>query len=481
MRASLPIFLMLLMSSAQATGAMDAGPLVVRLDNGHVADCVEDLTGLCPAELRMDEIGSAEFDARQRVQYVGVGLNETYRTRINGMAGHDLLPAQDLLFIDASSVFLPHNTFKVLARNLGTFEAPAGVVILYFGDDGWGWGYLGPGLNPVDPTIQPQRAHYAYTSGGNSYNGTGGFHELFAEADSDSVVADWLVGPCQTANNSLCGEQASLVAQQVNETTPKIAAELVVYEAELSGSSETLGTARDELPRGSAEPIGPRRTASPPFSGRNDHQDSLVASLHEGRASPDLDLPRPAIVPGDPYVVTAPPIPDPIVSDDPPIPLLGYATGFALAVVITALYSRMKDRSEALLSSRRAQILSTLKTGGACTVAELARITATDWSTALYHVRVLQRTGHLAIRTEGSAVVAYLPGQTAESPRGGPAWKRIIAILRDHGGQIAREDLHRFASDIPLRTRNHALRYLAAKSFIIEVQAGSGPVLTLAR
>lgn len=165
-----------------------------------------------------------------------------------------------------------------------------------------------------------------------------------------------------------------------------------------------------------------------------------------------------------------------------PPPLLAHATALALAILLGALYSRL--RKEDLLSApHRARILAALHEKGPQRAGALAKLTGVDRTTIEYHTSQLERAGLVHAHRRGRWVFIALPGQ--DVPEDHIPSAALTAMVRDaiasRGGEILRTELHAALPTVPQRTRNHTLRQLVASGAVRETVTGAGHVLTLAR
>lgn len=148
------------------------------------------------------------------------------------------------------------------------------------------------------------------------------------------------------------------------------------------------------------------------------------------------------------------------------------------ALLLALLYSRIARRDEALRSDRRARIIELLQARGPMALPDLTREMGCDRTTVTHHLRLLSRLSHVVIERVDGRVVAALPGQSAADALAPRAPEIIERLLREHGGQMTRAELHAAAADLPLRTRNHALAKLAHDGRIMRIlRAGTELVL----
>lgn len=146
----------------------------------------------------------------------------------------------------------------------------------------------------------------------------------------------------------------------------------------------------------------------------------------------------------------------------------------ALAIVVAALaaYSRITGRNAALTSPVRAKIVEIVQREGVVPLPKLAEALQLGRTTIEHHLRVLDRCGILAVSREGRAVIVSVHGLRASAPppevRRSPACQALLAILAARPDGLPREELHRAAAEIPLRTRNHAMRALFERGLVVE-------------
>lgn len=466
---------------ASASGSTEIGPVVVQIDNGHEADCLEEASGLCIGSANVGGPGTTELDLRQEIRYIGVGFNETFRASANDMVGYPLLPSGDIIHGDASALRLHHGVFPLLVEHIGTKQGPAGVFFIAFSEESWSWGYLGPGLSPLDTTIASRQQTSGYYDGGTGYEETGGFEEIVIESDTDEVIRSWALASCYELHDATCVGQENQV-DVLESTTPNVAFSLLLYETQVAGSSDTLGRRQQDIVRGSAGEASLLRGSALQPNNRPQPEMELRAPI-EWRRPPSNDSgpsgqKDPVHVQLSSNVTMQSPEPEEIARWSA---AGAYAASFAIALAMASLYARISRRDDALRSQRRTLILSILREKGPRTIAELAHDVQLDWSTVEHHARLLKKTGHVNITRDRSRAVVALPGQNGHLAESKPtAWHQILCALNESGGTLLRHELHARLAWIPLRTRNHALNQLAMRGLLIEEDTPFGLRLRVA-
>lgn len=483
MRSALGILLVLGLRHVAASGAIEIGPANITFENGHSGNCIEQVTGMCPAAISGGSMGQQTLDARQESVRLRASID---RDSINDFAGFMLLPGGDLT-IAPSAYRLPNPAFLILAEEVGTVRGagPASGFGLTFREGGMGGWYVGPALEPMLPV--GQRGFWTpYASdepGGTRFyaftNDSILIGEDFGDSSTDARLNE--VPVVLTRLSGLSAEPAAQLILTAEETTPNVlfgggfvAAEAST-EAELATRTAWSPQPADGGPLGSRAPVidlpaarpwqsdssGPLYHGGAPL---NSSIDVPLQRPHENRdlviSRSELDLPRP----------------------DPDPPILPLTAAFALAILLAALYSRLK-KEDLLQAPHRARILSALDERGPLRLAALARIVGVDRTTVGYHVELLERAELVVPLRAGRWVYIGLPGQPlpASSMAGGELGAAVRDLLALHGGELPRAQLHEFLSGVPQRTRNHALRQLVAAGAVREISTELGTFVSLAR
>jgi DNA-binding transcriptional ArsR family regulator len=467
--------------TATGSGAFDAGPVFVVLANGHASECAEDFSGLCPASVSGEAPNDMEVDANQQIAYVGVAVNRTY---VNEAAGFQLLPDGSMMFTP-SEYAISNPLFDVLVDDVGTQRGPGPLHSfgIYFNDTRFGLYVFAP--DPVSGNMTPaeRKASWAYVDDGAS-QGVVHRHEIrpnqdFGDASSDYMEREWTTVLCYSQSDPQCAGAADSIADSYEAATPNVAGGVAFIEAEVATDPTDIGPdssaigARDQM----RSPLAARSPLLRPQGlNRDPSAKPLVPILPLVGGGPS-GPPQPGAprhtLPGlrIPAVSPMTPMGKPIVP-----PVAAYSAAFATAVILAALYAKIRDR-DALLSGRRAQIFEIVKERGPTPLAELARELGVDPSTLDYHARALARGKFVTIYRVDRKIVIGTPGNSSVNvPRKPCSRDALLDLIKANGGTLPRAELHRLAADIPIRTRNQALRELRAAG-VVEALQGTGVTL----
>lgn len=461
-----PVLSLILLAAASGTavasGEIQVGLFTVMIDNGHRSDCIETASGLCLAGMQGDGIGELYIDASQRFRRVGVIADpESVDPRLA------LLPDGGLV-MDGSDFALDNPIFVLYHENIGILRGPDPLSPLAFTIDEEGvWVWI-PWTDPMagDPHLGFERRGMAHGNGtGVQYDRIGPFNDLPVKTASDYQVANWLACdpylPCLPA-------QAPIV-KAYQDATPNIWTDLRFDEVG-AGSNRSIFKEDAATPKGGSSHYGGR---SPSFPDEADPRKATPFGMlwgEPGITERDIlqDEPLPRTDPSTPK----PPIrqADPDASEPNASSLLATAAAaFVLAVILAALSSRFRSREDALQHEGRQRILKLVEERGPQSVSQIARAMGHDRTTILYHARILARTGAAELRPHGRALLVSLPRQALPSadPLGGMrAARDLVAHIERAGGRVLRARLHELAAHIPQRSRNAALRELAARGVI---------------
>ncbi|HUR69928.1 MAG TPA: hypothetical protein VM370_11840 [Candidatus Thermoplasmatota archaeon] len=92
-----------------------------------------------------------------------------------------------------------------------------------------------------------------------------------------------------------------------------------------------------------------------------------------------------------------------------------------------------------------------------------------DRTSVDHHIQVLQRTTDIRTARIGQHLVVSLPGQDpakAVPTAAARAQDVILRTVRSAGGLLPRDRLNEILTDMPTRTRNHALNELAEQGLL---------------
>jgi DNA-binding transcriptional ArsR family regulator len=476
-----PLLLCLLMSlgayGASASGDLAVGSATLVLENGYETDCVESVSGLCLASLQGDSLGDSRVDAYERITFVGVAIDTPL-----------LFLPDGTLFVRPSDHSVKHPIYRILIDDVGTLTIPIPVLqpFIYFDETEHGFGYDDPGVDPMNSTPGERRSRIPYGDDGAEYDVIDReriqpFQSLGNttwDSRVDRVSND---APCSLLDSIGCRETLQPVGEAVMNATPDVNVGFSFVEADFTDdpsafpSHGALGDRASLLdaPLARSATRAPAGPLAPASSGPRPLSQGAPAG---GPASDPIDAPAPRGRVPHPAPVT-------VQNRSPPAAhagaqLLVSAAAFSVAVVLAALFARIRSKDGALASGRRQALLAVLHQEGPMTLAALARKLGVDRTTVEHHARHLERLSMLRAHKQGRLVVLALPEQPVGPivPAFKPLRVRLLDEIRSSGGSTTQQEIARLTSDVPKRTRNHALRELQLAG-IVEIVHGMGPAI----
>lgn len=450
-----------------ALGSPPSVPAEFHVEDGPRGDCVDPvgMEAFCPARVNGSEDGLSEIDLTHRINVISAATNFT---KIESLLGVDLLPDGSFK-LDLSKIKFKHGVFRMLAREVGTVEAPGPLhdFSFYVHDRAIGITFLGPPPKEPGEPIRKLDFHVNY-SGAVEYDQIGPVNFL-AYGDTDPNIQGTLRFGCHYTTETGCREP-SVVADELDERTPNVKFGLEVNRTDLATDPSLLAndTAAAVPPDGSWSALrrSPALDTQEPPEETPDLRPLPRAPPQPPRESrePSRGAPsNPAPLPVAPATVRLQPPPTGL----PPVAAL--TTAFVLAILAAALYSRIHSREDALRSQRRERILVLLRERGPMRLHALARELGLDRTTVLHHARLLSRMGHVSLIREGRSTFIALPGQPlpdAAKIGGNRASEAILDLLAKSGGMLTRDAVHQRLAEFPERSRNHALRRLLSTGLI---------------
>lgn len=449
-------------SVASATGNFDTPLASVTIENGHEEHCIEAVTGLCAASADMSSLGAGWIDATQNNARLQVDGNDSLVTDLTRV---ELLPDGGIV-VDVRGIVLANPAHDILVADGHNYSAPGGQYGVRWDSKDFVLWIWGPSVSQPFSGLD----HREQRISGLTSEEFGGFNDTRAPTSLDDLVNSEAQIPCGRllpGEDASCRSLVAVASAAFNSSTPTVSVGLGIDEF---GLQPTPGFAGQEIGgRKGAGSIGQRSPAS------------FVLSPLDRSApqAPPLDRPptsqllrdpdRPLFRPGQDALQPSS-NPPPLENDGPGLQLaVLLAAGAGLAILVATLYARITRLSEAAASPQRAAIMQHLREHGPTCVQSLASGMGVHRTTVLHHALVLQRLGEIKVIKRGMYAMLALPEHDAApmpEPRG--ALRVVLEALRSAQGSMTREDLHKLLSALPLRTRNHALRQLAARGLVAE-------------
>lgn len=460
------VALLLAAGSAAGTGSLETPVGSVHLQNGHVDDCIETVTGLCPASANLSSVSDGWIDLTQDNVRLTIAGNDPTVTELIGV---ELLP-DGAIVIDVAQITLPNPAFRILMAEEHRFAVPGDQYGIRWDSEDlvvWRWS---PSTNEPLGGFGHRETTIGYGSGWVTYERIGGFNNLRAPVTSDdelSKPAHFACLPLPPGGEAPCRALVGAASAVFNESTPAITAGLGIDALALAPQEDaTLGGLAD---REAVEPLGPRSPALLP-----------AGELARGPAQA-AGLPARSIHPPVPFHdgPTRESLQESPRADGVPLPpgkkgggipaAFAAAAGVLLILLAAALYARITRRSDALASPQRAAMVAHLRANGPACVQALAAAMGVHRTTILHHALVLQRLGEIRIAKRGKYAILALPvHDTVPSPQVRGALLLVLDALRGAQGGLSRRDVHGRLRELPQRTRNHAIRELASRGLIEE-------------
>lgn len=482
MKQAILVLIIVACPQAIASGVMEVGPAVVMIENGQRDACAEDITGLCIASLDGNDAGELELDLDQRLSFVGVALNRSF---INDAAGSALLPDGSMT-LTPSDYSVEHPVFTILIDVIGVQRGPEPLdhFAIMFTNEGVGFLYLGPGLNPIN-TTPDEHGYWGPWGKEGAETGLVERDRIRPQQDFKNTSLDERLDDIPTT--TACGELDSatgceaILAEQV--AAVEAASPNVIVGAAFIQALVTTDPA--DFP--ATEGLSPRESLQAPLGFRVPLGAPATLSLPKP-PTPTLDLQPPA---GPPRPASderpGPSGPSNLLSvaakvaTPPSAPPLNAAflasVAFGLAILLAVLYSRVLRREETLVTERRRAILDALGTGP-LTLSDLSRKLGVDRTTVDYHARMLQKASRIILTRHGRRLVLALPGVgQPEQAIGLHARDVIFRLITENGGALPRSKLQQLAAGMPLRTTNRVLKELSKSGRIERVHGSGEPVL----
>lgn len=466
--------ILIVLPTGAASGAIDAGLVAAHIDNGHTQDCVESATGLCLASSTGENVGDREVAAQQRFHSLIILLNGS---AVNDVVGLEVLPGREIV-LRAEDTVLPNPVSPILDEHGGGgvfLPAPLGAYGVVANDTTYGIRYYGPW--PTEPTnVSDQGFGTQYSEeGGVGYSHVGPFN-LIVDRSTDDHAHGVLSWACEDPDGGTCTGGVSSPFRQYQGASPNLVAGFLFEQATVATDPSALAPAASLAARDTpAEPLGARAAVPEVAPTRTPVAPANAPRLSDERTTtpgPRAPAPPQASLPPAPRVdamAAAPAAPE----DAGVPPLVTIAASFTLAAILAFLYSRIRNREDAMRSERRAQLVALLERRGPLPIMTLAKELGLDRSTVQHHARLLVRTTQAELIRRGGKLWLALQGQALALHAGfdpNASAKAILDAIEASGGAVTREQLRDQLAHVPARTRNHEIKRLVARGLVQRVQ-----------
>lgn len=144
--------------------------------------------------------------------------------------------------------------------------------------------------------------------------------------------------------------------------------------------------------------------------------------------------------------------------------------GIGLLLLGVLLYSRIRSRNEAIASAARSRIYGLITNTPGISPAALAAELGLTRNGIIHHLRVMERTHMISVRSEGQKTFIYAgrpdPDRISALIARADAAGVILAALRNTPEGLTKEEVVAATRDLPKRTRDHSLRQLVLKGVL---------------
>ncbi|HWG90604.1 MAG TPA: hypothetical protein VNZ52_07110 [Candidatus Thermoplasmatota archaeon] len=478
---------------AVADSSADLWVITVEVEDSHAEDCHLEAPPACPASLegQATNPGNATLDAYQGIEYVGVavdltvlapGLPREERT----LRGRDL--AVDNPFLPAVTETWNQTGLNHGLLGYGLRLTANGTTVAY------------PGVSVWEPErgFATQRLVLRYGNGhGIQYDRVGPFNTPKGNSTDNAWKDTTRVG-CDLTPAEACSRFGEAASEHWYRATPDLRYGLEFHEVEAATDADLLRSATpDDTPPGPMPlPEEPRSTeASPPVHlapSPGWSPEGVAATFpkpppQEGHPAPPERAPPqrlPVSRPSSASVFTQGP-PEPV----PPRLDLGLLAATSLMVMwaLSGLYTRFETAREAMRSEQRQRLLHLLSVRPGVAWMDAARALGISRNALGHHVSILQRTKSVVVVRVNRGRFLYLPSHPPSDRTA--VWnvhtashvqRRILLALQGAPEGLTRADLYARLSDVPSRTRRHALGRLL-KEGVLQCDAPRGGGVSMAR
>lgn len=463
------VVVLLLAGAADASTEVDAGALVVRVEDQRSDDCVRAAVARgCAFSSTVGEEGAAgRVDLYQEVHYVGVATDPSALP--DPLRDLALLPDHSLvlrggdLYLRNPAAPAAASTWRDAAPDVG--GAPAGVIL---DSQEAGVYYEGPVLTDLAGPSGRQElgVEYAHQGGGVGYEQVGPFHDP-AGGSTDGMWPGFHHAACNWGvEEAACYQAAASATGAVEGATPNVEAGVQLHEVQVATDEALLHAAEGARAASQAVPfLGSR---PPPLHVHDPRAPAPLPPLAAVERPAPAAAPPPAL---GPRATAASPLATAGATVPQGVPEAGalarLGAGVALSLVLSSLYTRIERRSVLDHPARlRLHDLVRDRPGtGLCKLAEEAGLTR---NAALHHLLTLERHQFVVSRKSGRTL-AYFPPEMAP---GRDSVRRMLLLGHGTRRRVALELLGEPVSQRDVEERTGLSQRLISYHLSALVEAG---------
>lgn len=475
MRFSILAFLLTALLAAPlagASGELDAGLLVARVQDNHGDDCAPQVAPACFVSVtNQREPGDATIDASQRVQYVGVASNVPFLPSVEkNVSGSDL-------YVQDPSVRQTREAYDTIPQDRPYRDA-AGIVL---NDEGYGIYYHGPSL--AAPTGPDGNRSVGFEYGGTvGYEQFGPYNTPCCTSTESLTHIDGTV--CLLADAAACSTYRTQVGDRSRDSAPVIVFGVAWEDVQVATDPERLAGSsalkhKAPIPEGTwrklsgLPPMGPHPRAHaapvvlPPPAPSGFHDDPMSRSI----------WPRPILGNLATFGSNGP---------DPPgdgaLAAVVATVAALLAVLIAFLYSRFHTTDDLLSNETRVRILQLVRDNPGMPIGKLAESIGLARMTLVHHVQFMEKMKLVqsVVLDRRRCVFPYgaAPKATKVSGR---VQRLILEILQASPEGRTRAELREALTNVPKQSRDEGIRKLIGKGLVSETRTDRGSVLLVVK
>jgi DNA-binding transcriptional ArsR family regulator len=474
-------FVALVLSPGASAGThLDAGIARIEIQDQRAQECHSGWFYACEVDFSdTSDPGNATIDTGQNVSYIGVG------------ASVDSIAPLGLDYnISGEEGYVPNPIMPFVGQTwMNSPYAPGlpGVLEMRWEDQTIRLYYNYVTLSDPEHPIYWHETGQGFPDGQNQvgYDQIGPFNELGTSWDTDALILSELeyrcYGPTDTRE---CYEEMNNASAWQKSATPDVRYGLDFHQVEAASNASVLRN---------ASYASPAINDSPAYSFYHDDHGPGLPRSEQTISHPVLHASgSPAPFNRTP-VETATPRPPPRgvamatthMTSPPPNTTLAQVAAGACGLVVLAilLYARIRSRKEAIASATRCRIYEIVARRPGISPTALAKELNLTRNGVIHHLRIMERTQIISRRTEGKLVFLFVGRGEIDSTaillgRAG-AHSVILQKLRERPEGMQKSELVAATSDLPKRTRNHALKRLLDHG-LVSVGPGANPRIVAA-
>lgn len=470
--------LSLLIPGAGASWSVETAITQIIVEDRRQDDCTFNPYVGCAMDFYHDGGGPANFtlDAYQDLHYIGVAADFG---AVKGAMGDLWLLPDDSVSIHRNFTYVEHPVFRIATEMWQQLDLPEESREYYWitlSPEAITVGFYGPStMAPTD--IQHREMIFPYFNGSIGYESIGPVRGVPGNS-TDNYLDQNRPHACRSMNTPECWQALNDTLDLFQAHAPNAWVGLEFYQAEIATDPSILTYGAP--PPGPVEDTSAETRLVSEIANVGD-EDARAATLRPETTAdePPVDEAHPKPIPPPAEAET---VMQMLSAEHPAsVALIAAAVALAgsaalLAWIAWALYSRIHSRGAALESPHRQRLLDLVRDRGAVPMTSAVETLGLSRTATMNHVQVLQRIGMLRVESSDGRIFLYPAGvEDTTAPPGipravseHPVQGRILRLVRSTAAGIMRRDVHRHMADVPVRTRNHALRRLLDKGLIEE-------------